>query len=272
MRLAPSPRSWQPVSAADSRPLTAMKTSWDKYRALCGKCLGAFAFVVVIFGAVQPANGGVAVPKRGMVSITMALVGDPGNPSVGVIQTFGGPKGQFVDPPANKGSTGIYKSCTDAPAAPPSCLTVGQVNYKYGIGEFDVTVSQYVTFLNTVDPRGKNLHQLYNDDMDPTVWPKYGSVRYSPEAGAGQHYSVAYSTVGKQALQLCRFSASRPICNSLTNGKVLSTTTFSSGAYNYVTYKVRLSTRTETGMYRLSNPATTRNRSSGFVLPSKTNG
>ena len=41
----------------------------------------------------------------------------PGNPSVGVIQTFGGPKGKFVDPPNN--GTGIYKTCSDAPKAPP---------------------------------------------------------------------------------------------------------------------------------------------------------
>ncbi len=107
----------------------------------------------------------------------MAIVGDPGNPSVGVIQTFGGPKGQFVDPPKPPKDTGIYKSCSDAPAAPPPCLTVGGVNCTYGIGEFDVTVSQYVTYLNTVDPRGKNPHDLYNDDMSPTVWPKYGSIK-----------------------------------------------------------------------------------------------
>src|SRR5437879_3097578 len=99
------------------------------------------------------------VAKRGVVTVPMAMVGDPGNPSVGVVQTFGGPKGQFVDPPKN---TGIYKNCSDAPAAPPPCLTVGGVSYTYGIGEFEITVSQYVTFLNTADPRGKNLHDLYN--------------------------------------------------------------------------------------------------------------
>src|SRR5271157_2555360 len=110
-----------------------------------------------VYGA-QSGAGALSGPKRGVVTITMATVGDPGNPSVGVVQTFGGSNGQFVDPPANKGSTGIYKSCSDAPAAPPPCLTVGQVDYKYGIGEFDVTVSQYVTFLNTADPRGSNPH------------------------------------------------------------------------------------------------------------------
>ena len=77
-------------------------------------------------------------------------------------------------PPDN--STGIYKSCADAPSSAPSCLTVGGVKDTYGIGEFEITVSQYVTFLNTVDPAGKNLRQLYEDHMNPTVWPRYGSM------------------------------------------------------------------------------------------------
>jgi len=215
-----------------------------------------------------PGSAAVSIPTRGVVTVTMATIGDPGNPSVGVIQTFGGPKGQFVDPPANQGSTGIYKSCADAPAGPPPCLTVGQVNYTYGIGEFDVTVSQYVTFLNTVDPRGKNVHDLYDDDMSPTVWPKYGSVRYTPSAPTSQHYAVAYPQWANKPFNFGDFRRAARFANSLTNGKVLSKTSSSSGTFTYVTYKVRLSTRTETGMYTVANPATTRHRSTGFVIPS----
>src|SRR5256885_3574499 len=63
----------------------------------------------------------VPIAKRGVVTTRMAIVSDPGNHSVGVVQTFGGPKGRFVDPPKN---TGIYKTCNDAPAPPPPCLTV----------------------------------------------------------------------------------------------------------------------------------------------------
>jgi hypothetical protein len=111
---------------------------------------------------------------------------------VGVIQSFGGPKGQLVDPPKPPEDTGIYKNCSDAPKAPPPCLTVGGVSYTYGIGEFDVTVSQYVTYLNAVDPHGKDPHDLHNDDMSPAVWPQCGSSSYSSSAGTGEHYSVAY--------------------------------------------------------------------------------
>ncbi|MSO40387.1 MAG: flavodoxin family protein [Solirubrobacterales bacterium] len=74
------------------------------------------------------------------MTIETATVGDPGNPSVGVVQTFGGPKGEFVDPP--KG-TGIYKTCGDAPAAPPPCITVGAVKDTFGIGEFEITDERY---------------------------------------------------------------------------------------------------------------------------------
>jgi formylglycine-generating enzyme required for sulfatase activity len=208
------------------------------------------------------------VSKRGVVTIPMAVVGDPGNPSVGVVQTFSGPKGEFVDPPKTPKETGIYKSCSEAPKAPLSCLTVGAVGYKYGIGEFAITVSQYVTFLNTVDARGKNLHQLYLDEMSPTLWPRYGSIRYSSGAATGQHYSVAYPQWANKPFNWGDFRRAIRFVNSLTNGTILSQTVSSSGAFKYITYKVRLSPKTEHGMYDLTNPGTTRTKSTGFVLPS----
>jgi hypothetical protein len=222
-----------------------------------------------VFGT-QSGAGALSVPQRGVVTISMAMVGDPGNPSVGVIQTFGltGNKSTFVLPPENSGSTGIYKNCSDAPPSSKQCLTVGGVSYKYGIGEFEVTVSQYVTFLNTVDPRGRNTLQLYFDDMNPQVWPKYGSISYSSSAASGQHYSVAFPEWADKPFNFASLSRADRFVNSLTNGKVLSKTSSSSGGFNYVTYTVRLSPKTETGMYTLRNSSTTRTKSSGFVLPS----
>ena len=38
--------------------------------------------------------------------------------------------------------TGIYQNCAAAPSSAPSCLTVGAVKYEYGVGEFEITVSQ----------------------------------------------------------------------------------------------------------------------------------
>ena len=207
-----------------------------------------------------------AVAKRGVVTITMAVVGDPGNPSVGVLQTFGLGGGEnFVQPP--KG-TGIYKSCSDAPPSPKHCLTVGKVNYTYGIGEFEATVSQYVTFLNTVDPNGKDPYDLYSDNMSPTVWPQYGSVRYSPGATSGEHYSVAFPEWADKPFNFGDFRRGARFANSLTNGTVLSKTQESSGGFTYIAYKVRLSPQTELGMYDMKQETPTRTRTAGFVLPS----
>ncbi len=208
------------------------------------------------------------VGKRGVVTIPMAVVGDPGNPSVGVIQTFGVAKGvKLAQPP--KG-TGIYANCKVAPATPgKACLTVGSVDYTYGIGKFETTVSQYVTFLNTVDPEGKNPHQLYYDHMSPTVWPRYGSIRYTPGAGQrGKHYSVAYPEWAEKPFAFTDFRRAARFVNSLTNGDVLSKTPSSSHGFKYVAYTVRLSPQTERGMYDMTNQAATRAKSTGFVLAS----
>ena len=122
-------------------------------------------------------------------------------------------------PPKPPKNTGIYKTCSDAPPPPsgwigPHCLTVGGVGYTYGIGEFDTTVSQYVTFLNTVDPDGMNPHQLYVGDMSPAVWPKYGSIGYSADAEPGEHYSVAYPEWADKPFNFGDFSASVPATSS----------------------------------------------------------
>ncbi len=205
------------------------------------------------------------IEERGVVTIRMATVGDPGNKSVGVVQTFGGPKGQFVDPP--KG-TGIYATCSDAPAAPPPCVTVGAVDYEYGIGEYEVTVSQYVTFLNTADPEGRNLRQLYLDNMSPTVWAQYGSISYSSDADRAKHYSVAYPEWTDKPLNFGDFRRGARFANSLTNGDVLSKKQETSGGFAYDVYEVRLSPETEKGMYDMAEETPTRTGSTGFVVSS----
>jgi len=209
-----------------------------------------------------------SVAKRGVVTIPMAIVGDPGNPSVGVWQVFKtvGTSGASVTLPPH-GGTGIYPSCKDAPSSAPSCLTVGGVKDTYEIGEFEITVSQYVTFLNTVDPLGKNLRQLYEDHMNPTVWPKYGSIGYSSGGATGEHYSVAYPEWAQKPFNFGDFRRGAEFVNSLYNGTVLSKTQSTSGAFKYVTYKVRLSPQTEKGMYDMASETPTRDASSGFVLP-----
>ncbi len=241
---------------------------WRHTRPVAPLVRSALMIVGILSLATACGGGGkskVTGAKPGVVTIKMAIVGDPGNPSVGVVQTFGGPPGQFVDPPKN---TGIYKTCSDAPSPPPPCVTVGGVGYTYGIGEVDVTVSQYVAFLNTVDPAGKNPHNLDDDDMDPTVWPQYGPVRYTSGASAGKHYSVAHPEWADKPFNFGDFRRAARFANSLTNGTVLSRTQSTSGSFEYVTYNVRLSPNTERGMYDMAQETPTRVKSSGFVDPS----
>jgi hypothetical protein len=207
----------------------------------------------------------VAKADRGEVTIRMAKVGDTGNSSVGVVQTFGIADGTAARLPEG---TGIYANCDKAPSDAPSCLTVGKVDYKYDIGEFEVTVEQYVTFLNTVDRKGKNLRQLYFDNMSPTVWPRYGSIAYNADAEAGSHYTVAYPEWADKPFNFGDFRRGAMFANSLTNGDVLSKTEDTVGGFTYDVYKVRLSPETEKGMYDLNSESPKRTASKGFVVPS----
>lgn len=61
----------------------------------------------------------------------------------------------------------------------------GSVSYTYEIGEYDVTDSQYCTFLNDVDPTGANALALYSPQGDA----EYG-VTLNLAAADGLKYSV----------------------------------------------------------------------------------
>jgi hypothetical protein len=189
----------------------------------------------------------------GVVAIPMVVVGHPGNHSVGIKPFKSGP----------------YKNCSQAPAGKPDCLMVGGVGHNYMIGELETTVAQYVTFLNTVDPSGKNPLKLWVNNMSPTVWPKYGSIRRNLGASYGHHYSVAFPEWANKPVGFVDFIGTARFANSLSNGTVLSRTTSTSGGFTIYTYKVRLSPDTQTGMYNLNNPATGRTSASGFVIPSQ---
>lgn len=210
-------------------------------------------------GQTQPSASG----ARAVVTVRMAVVGDAGNPSVGVTSVFG-ESGDFTD----TANGGIFRSCDAAPPGPTNCITSGAVDYGFDIGELEVTVDQYVAFLNTVDPGGTNPHQLYLDYMSPAVWPKYGSISYESDAQASQHYAVASPEWADKPFGFADFLRSARFANSLTNGDVLSRTASSEGGFDYVTYEVRLSAESERGMYDLAKPDTTRIADTGFVVPS----
>ena len=216
---------------------------------------------VICAGLVRPqgVEASVGGATRGIVEIRTVGVGDPGNAPVGVVP--------FQGPPEQ----GIYQNCS---SAPPGCVLVGGVGYAYQLGELEITVGQYVEFLNTVDPTGTDRHDLYTDLMSPSSWPKYGSITRSmgPGVGPGQHYSVAYPQWSNKPFGFANFLRAARFVNSLFNGDVLSRTESSASGFDYVTYRVRLSRETDQGMYDLrpgKRRAATRSHSTGFVLPSQ---
>src|SRR5262245_3653686 len=132
--------------------------------------------LILAVAAVLAAPSPSYAAKRATVTVRTVEVGAAGNPAVGIVP--------FTD--------AIYQSCADAPppgSGTPACQMVGGVDDPYEIGELEVTVADWVKFLNTVDPSGKNRHGLYTATESSAAWPKYGQINRSKKASDGRHYS-----------------------------------------------------------------------------------
>jgi hypothetical protein len=234
------------------------------------RLLGLLAAVAALFALALPALASARpsfhLPKPAVLTVTVAQVGKPGNPSVAIVPF----------------SSALYANCAEAPAEPTiqgkeklpdPCQEVGSVPYEYGIGEVEVTVEQYVAFLNTVDPFGRNQMGLYSENESGTAWPRFGQIDYSGLARTGKHYAAAAPEWNDKPYGFANFLRTARFDNSVANGKVLSKEASTVGAGNdefkYVTYKVRLSRRTATGMYDMHKRAPVRTKATGFVIPSQ---
>ncbi len=151
----------------------------------------------------------------------------------------------------------------------PPCQQVGAVGYRYGIGQLEVTVAQYVAFLNTADPAGRNKHKLYSSTESGLGMAQVRPDRLFRRSAAGHHYSVASPEWADKPYGFANFLRSARFANSLYNGQVLSKQASSAGGFHYVTYRVRLSRQTENGMYDMHVRAMTRSHKTGFVIPSQ---
>ncbi len=216
--------------------------------------LGLAVLLVAAAALVGPA---VATASGGnVVAVKTVRVTDPGNPPAAVVP--------FTD--------AVYQSCDDAPASSTDCQAVGGVDYRYGIGQLEVTVDQWVAFLNTVDPRGTDPHDLYDETESSSAWPKYGQIDESGKARDGRHYSVAFPEWSDKPYGFANFLRAARFTNSLYNGRLLSKRVTESGGFDYVTYRVRLSAASERGMYDLrrnKRSGATRAHGKGFVVPSQ---
>lgn len=227
-----------------------------KTRFALGLAVAAMALALLAPAAAQAAMPGAPTPPAVLTFTTMD-VGAPGNPAVGIIP--------FTD--------AIYKTCAEAPAPAseraPKCMEVGGVPYKYGIGELEVTVGEWVGFLNTVDPLGRNQYKLWSKGESGKAWPRFGQIDYTPNAVPGDHYSAAAPEWEDKPYGFANFLRAARFANSVDNGKVLSRKRVSVAGYPAVTYRVRLSRKTETGMYEMGKRAPVRTSAKGFVIPSQ---
>jgi streptogramin lyase len=155
-----------------------------------------------------------------------------------------------------------------------SCMKVGRVKYKYQIAEKELTVAQWVKFLNIVDPRGRNRHHLWDAAQSSRVWPKYGSVNRNKRAPRGQRYYVASPEWADKPYNVADFTRAARLANSLNNGRLIKkrnhrVSTVTGKRLRLTAYKVRLSRETETGMYQMSKRKATRNSTKGFAVSSQ---
>jgi hypothetical protein len=213
----------------------------------------ALALTLVAASALAGPAMSVASPAPSVLALKTARIGAPGNPSVGIVP--------FKD--------AVYPSCAEAPQGPPACQQVGGVEYRYGIGQLEITVTQWVAFLNTVDPAGRNRRHLYSSNESSSAWPKYGQIDFSSSAPRGRHYSVASPEWADKPYGFANFLRSARLVNSLYNGRLLSRHASEEAGFRYVTYRVRLSRQTERGMYEMTKRAATRSQETGFVVPSQ---
>jgi len=217
------------------------------------------ALIVLALVALALPAGALAKKSAPPVLTFKAMeVGAPGNPAAAIVPF----------------TNAIYRNCAEAPQPKSKkrgrkCMMVGRVGYEYGIGKLEVTVGQWVAFLNTADPLGRNRHGLYSENESGAAWPRFGQVNFNAGAPAGQHYSLAAPEWAGKPYGFANFLRSARFANSLYNGKLLAKSSGTEGPYGFTLYRVRLSPETERGMYDMRNPKTARTKKKGFVIPSQ---
>jgi sulfatase modifying factor 1 len=109
------------------------------------------------------------------------------------------------------------------PADPATGDLYGSVSYTYDIGEYDVTDSQYCTFLNDVDPSGANTLALYSPQGDA----EFG-LTFNSGAASGSKYSVISGYTNMPVVDVNYWDTLRFV-NWMNNGEGNAST--ESGAY-----------------------------------------
>jgi formylglycine-generating enzyme len=151
-------------------------------------------------------------PLPAAVTFDWATVGNPGNAADTLVMNKG---------PAADFTTGY-----------------GSVGYTYQISKYDVTNSQYVQFLNAVDPAGSNTLRVFNTKMadaaaNPAGLAYTGGIDRNLTAANGARYSVKAGQENTPAIWINWTSGARFV-NWLANGQGAGST--ESGVYNMAVF------------------------------------
>ena len=95
----------------------------------------------------------------------------------------------------------------------------GAVAYSYQIGKYDVTIGQYASFLNAVDPNGTNPNGIYNSSMATDL--NIAGISYTSGASTGSKYAVISNggnSSNRPITYVSWFDAAR-FANWMTNGQ-----------------------------------------------------
>ena len=109
----------------------------------------------------------------------------------------------------------------------------GAVSRAYEIGKYDFTTSQYVQYLNAVDPQGLNPNAIWNSQMGSDI---RGGIAFSSGGSSGAKYSVRSNMADKPVNFVTWFNAAR-VANWYENGaQTYGTTASGSTAINSGAY------------------------------------
>ncbi len=128
----------------------------------------------------------------------------------------------FTFAAAASAATFEWSSVGNPGNAPDPLTGYGAVPYTFSIGTYDVTVSQYVEFLNAKDPLGTNTLKLYSPRMSGFVAGfrsyVYGGIDFTPGNAVGSKYSVKPGHA-KRPATFISFNSAMRFANWVNNGQ-----------------------------------------------------
>ena len=109
---------------------------------------------------------------------------------------------------------------------------MGRVDYTFRMGKYEVSNAQYAEFLNTVDPGGIDLYDLYSTNMGQSASPHWGGITFTAGNSAGAKYAVIPGR-GNTPVNYVNFWDACRFANWLHNGQGTGGTEY--GAYTLTT-------------------------------------